>query len=157
MCRLALGGQTAKNVRRLANEEFELEQSRLKSMQVGGQTKRMLDASRKRALTSVRPGLYVQRDPYWSFETRDIFWRAFLTFKCGRNDLWSETFHDTQPWPNGLASRRKFPKPELAYGLAMGGQTDSSARKFTQVAQSRKFHAYTDGLRPIKDIRAKIF
>ena len=31
---------------------------------------------------------------------------------------------------------RKFAKPELAYGLAKGGQTDS------QVAKSRKFHAY---------------
>ena len=40
-----------------------------------------------------------------------------------------------KPWPNGLASRHKFAKPELA----MGGQTDSlaskSARKFTQVAK----------------------
>ena len=39
------------------------------------------------------------------------------------------------------ASQRKFEKPELAYGLAMGGQTDS------QVAKSRKFHVYTDDLR----------
>ena len=49
-----------------------------------------------------------------------------------------------KPWPNGLASRgasrRKLAKPELAYGLAKGGQTDS---KFgSQVAKSRKFHAY---------------
>ena len=29
-----------------------------------------------------------------------------------------------KPWPNGLASRRKFAKPELAHGLAMGRQTD---------------------------------
>ena len=28
-----------------------------------------------------------------------------------------------KPWPNGLASRPKFAKPELAYGLAKGGQT----------------------------------
>ena len=34
------------------------------------------------------------------------------------------------------ASQRKFAKPEFAYGLAKGGQTDS------QVAKSRKFHAY---------------
>ena len=39
------------------------------------------------------------------------------------------------------ASWRKFAKPELAYGLAMGGQTDS------QVAKSRQFHAYTVDLR----------
>ena len=39
-----------------------------------------------------------------------------------------------KPWPNGLASRRKFTNPELAYGLAKGGQTDS------QVAKSRKFY-----------------
>ena len=42
-----------------------------------------------------------------------------------------------KPWPNGLASRHKFAKPELAYGLAMGGQTD-----LQKGAQSRKFHAY---------------
>ena len=30
-----------------------------------------------------------------------------------------------KPWLNGLASRRKFAKPELAHGLAKGGQTDS--------------------------------
>ena len=34
------------------------------------------------------------------------------------------------------ASQHKFAKPELAYILAKGGQTDS------QVAKSRKFHAY---------------
>ena len=33
--------------------------------------------------------------------------------------------HVMKPWPNGLASRCKFAKPELADGLAMGGQTDS--------------------------------
>ena len=38
------------------------------------------------------------------------------------------------------ASQRKFVKPELAYGLAMGGQTDSQVG--SQVAESRKFHAY---------------
>ena len=38
------------------------------------------------------------------------------------------------------ASQRKFAKPELAYGLAMGGQTDSQVG--SQVAKSRKFHAY---------------
>ena len=43
-------------------------------------------------------------------------------------------------WPNGLASQRKFAKPELAYGLAKGGQTDSQVG--LQVAKSRKFHAY---------------
>ena len=43
---------------------------------------------------------------------------------------------ELKPWPNGLASQRKFAKPELAYGLAKCGQTDS------QVAKSRKFHAY---------------
>ena len=30
-----------------------------------------------------------------------------------------------KPWPNGLASRCKCAKPELAYGLAMDGQTGS--------------------------------
>ena len=44
-----------------------------------------------------------------------------------------------KPWPNGLASRRKFIKPELAYGLAMGGQTDSQVG--SQVAKSCKLHA----------------
>ena len=45
-----------------------------------------------------------------------------------------------------LAKRtRKLAKPELAYGLAMGGQTDSQVG--SQVAKSRKFHAYTDDLR----------
>ena len=35
-----------------------------------------------------------------------------------------------KPWPNGLASQRKFAKPELAYGLAKGGQmTRKSACK----------------------------
>ena len=43
-------------------------------------------------------------------------------------------------WPNGLASQRKFAKPELAYGLAKGGQTDSQVG--LQVAKNRKFHAY---------------
>ena len=41
---------------------------------------------------------------------------------------------------NGLASRSKFAKPELAYGLAKGGQTDSQVG--SQVAKSCKFHAY---------------
>ena len=39
-----------------------------------------------------------------------------------------------------LAKRTRKFAPELAYGLAMGDQTDS------QVAESRKFHAYTDYL-----------
>ena len=42
-----------------------------------------------------------------------------------------------KPCPNGLASRRKFAKPELAYGLAKGGQTDSqvgSQKKKSQKA-----------------------
>ena len=38
------------------------------------------------------------------------------------------------------ASQRKFAKPELANGLAKGGQTDSQVG--SQVAKSRKFHAY---------------
>ena len=42
-----------------------------------------------------------------------------------------------KPWPNGLANRHKFAKPELAYGLAMGGQTD-----LQKGAQSRTFHTY---------------
>ena len=36
-------------------------------------------------------------------------------------------------------------KPELAYGLGMGGQTDSQVR--SQVVKSRKFQTYTDDLR----------
>ena len=43
-------------------------------------------------------------------------------------------------WPNGLASQRKFAKPELAHGLVKGGQTDSQVGP--QVTKSRKFHAY---------------
>ena len=47
------------------------------------------------------------------------------------------------PWPNRLASRRKFSlKPELAYGVAM---CDQKARQLTQVA--KVFHTYTDDLR----------
>ena len=38
------------------------------------------------------------------------------------------------------ASRWKFAKPELVYGLC------KSARKFTQVVKGRRFHAYTDDL-----------
>ena len=38
------------------------------------------------------------------------------------------------------ASQHKFVKPELAYGLAKGGQTDSQVGSL--VAKSRKFHAY---------------
>ena len=38
------------------------------------------------------------------------------------------------------ASQHKFAKPELVYGLAKGGQTDSQVG--AQVARSRKFHAY---------------
>ena len=30
-----------------------------------------------------------------------------------------------KPWPNRLASQPKFVKPDLAYRLAMGGETDS--------------------------------
>ena len=41
-------------------------------------------------------------------------------------------------------SQRKFAKPELAYGLVMGGQTDSQVD--SQVAKSHKFHAYTVNL-----------
>ena len=40
----------------------------------------------------------------------------------------------------GDASLRKFAKPEPAYGLAMGGQTNSQVG--SQVAKRRKFHAY---------------
>ena len=49
-------------------------------------------------------------------------------------------FGTFKPWSNGLASRRKFAKPELAYGLAKGGQTDSQVG--SQIAESHKFHAY---------------
>ena len=38
-------------------------------------------------------------------------------------------------------SQRKFPEPELTYGLAKGGQTDS------RVAKSHTFHANTVDLR----------
>ena len=50
LCRLALGGQTVENLHRLAYE-FELYQSHRKSSQVGGQTKRKLNSSRKLAWT----------------------------------------------------------------------------------------------------------
>ena len=66
-------------------------------------------------------------------------------------------FNYLKPWPNGLArvqSQHKFAKPELAYGLdAMRWVAKriasrlASSRKFTQVAKSRSFHAYTVGLR----------
>ena len=58
LCRLALGGQTVKNLRLLASK-FELDQSQRKSTQVDGQTKRKLNASPKLASTceSVWPGL----------------------------------------------------------------------------------------------------
>ena len=42
----------------------------------------------------------------------------------------------------------RTPRRTCDVGLAMGGQTvRKSARKFTQVAKSRKFHAYTVNLR----------
>ena len=53
LCRLALGGQTVKNLRLLASK-FELNQSQRKSSQVDasrGQTKRKLNASPKLAST----------------------------------------------------------------------------------------------------------
>ena len=50
LCRLALGGQTVKNLR-LLGSKFELDQSQRKSTQVGGQTKRKLNASPKLAST----------------------------------------------------------------------------------------------------------
>ena len=56
----------------------------------------------------------------------------YCTFKLQQNKrnscVWCAFFklnRGLNPWPNGLASQRKFAKPELAYGLAMGGQTDS--------------------------------
>ena len=52
-----------------------------------------------------------------------------------------------KPWPNGLASRRKSTKPELANGLTKGGQTDSQVGP--QVAESRTFHVYNSRLRAI--------
>ena len=45
-----------------------------------------------------------------------------------------------KPWPNELASRCKFAKPKLAYGLAKGGQMDSQVG--SQVAKSCKFHVH---------------
>ena len=54
LCRLALGGQNGKNLRRLAYE-FELAKvnATLSATQVGGQTKRKLNTSRKLVLTCV--------------------------------------------------------------------------------------------------------
>ena len=46
------------------------------------------------------------------------------------------SFSSPNSWPNGLASRRKFPKAELDRTRTEQRQTDS------QVAKSRKFHAY---------------
>ena len=43
-------------------------------------------------------------------------------------------------WPKVDASQRKFAKPQLAYGLVKGGQTDSQVG--SQVARSSKFHVY---------------
>ena len=48
LCRLALGGQMVRNLRLLASK-FELNASRCKSAQVGGQTKRKLNTSPKLA------------------------------------------------------------------------------------------------------------
>ena len=48
------------------------------------------------------------------------------------------------PWPNRLAGRRKFAKPELAYGRAMGGQTDSQVGSQIHASPKiRKLHAGT--------------
>ena len=45
-------------------------------------------------------------------------------------------------------SQRKFAKPELAYGLPMGGQTDSQVGSQVQAnRKNRKFYAYTNDLR----------
>ena len=49
-------------------------------------------------------------------------------------------------WPNVLARQRKFAKPELACGLAMGGQT-SCGSQVRATRKIRKFHAYTVDLR----------
>ena len=43
----------------------------------------------------------------------------------------------TKPWSNGLATRRKFAKLELACGLAMGGQTVKNLRR---LAYEFEFH-----------------
>ena len=64
-------------------------------------------------------------------------WRWNLIGLRRKNNL---DIPQVKPWPNGLASQRKFAKPELAYGLAKGGQTDSQVG--SQVAKSRTFHAY---------------
>ena len=61
LVRLALGGQTVKNLRRLPCK-FELDrQSQRKQTQVGGQTKRKLKASPKFALTCVDLRVHLAR------------------------------------------------------------------------------------------------
>ena len=88
LCRLALGGQTVKNLRLLASK-FELDQSqrkstqvdaiRRKSTQVGGQTKRKLNASRKLALTCV------------DLRVRGKDFRPFLIFESKSTAMTNET------------------------------------------------------------------
>ena len=60
LCRLALGGQTMKNLRRLACK-FELDQSQRKSTQVGGQTTCKLNASQKLGSTCVDLRVHLAR------------------------------------------------------------------------------------------------
>ena len=52
-----------------------------------------------------------------------------LLNRCRKWDHTSSTFCNATKLPNGFASlrysQRKYEKPELAYGLSMGGQTDS--------------------------------
>ena len=55
-----------------------------------------------------------------------------------------------KPWPNGLASQRKFAKPELAYGLTKGWQTDSQVGSQVHASSKRpQIHAFTDDLRSL--------
>ena len=47
-----------------------------------------------------------------------------------------------KPWPNEVASSRKWTQVELAWRLALGGLTDSQV--FSQVHLSRKKHFKAD-------------
>ena len=54
-------------------------------------------------------------------------------------------------------SPRKFAKPELAYGLAMGGPTDSKVGSRVHASRKSKFHDYTVDLQsPCVDFRKVI-
>ena len=69
-----------------------------------------------------------------------LFEPGFFFWTEDRSSTFLSYCPSFKPWPNGLASQRKFAKAEPAYGLAKDGQTDSQVG--SQVAKNCKFHAY---------------